>query len=151
MRWLGIDPGGARVGIAACDEEERVAVPLEVVPESAAFPAIRGIALREEAGGIVVGLALSLDGSEGAQAARARRLGDRLARELGLPVHYEDERLSSAAAERARGRGSRSPRDDVAAALILQQFLDRRRKAARAIAPLDGTALDGTALDGTTR
>ncbi|MSP22421.1 MAG: Holliday junction resolvase RuvX [Dehalococcoidia bacterium] len=130
MRWLGIDPGGARVGIAACDEEERVAVPLEVVPEAAAFPAIRGIARREEASGIVIGLAVSLDGTEGRQAAVARRLGERLARELGIPVEYEDERFTSAAAERARGRGSRDPRDDIAAALILQQFIDRRRRIA---------------------
>ena len=132
MRWLGIDPGGARVGIAACDEEERVAVPLEVVPKAAAFPAIRAIARREEAAGIVIGLALSLDGSEGVQASDARRLGARLARELALPIEYEDERFSSAAAERARGRGSRSPRDDVAAALILQQFIDRRRRTSEA-------------------
>jgi putative holliday junction resolvase len=137
MRWLGIDPGAARVGIAACDEEERVAVPLEVVPEAAAFPAIRGIAHREAVGGIVIGLALSLDGSEGQQASHARRLGDRLARELALPVKYEDERLSSAAAERARGRGSRAPRDDVAAALILQQFIDRRRRETAAARPPD--------------
>lgn len=137
MRWLGIDPGGARVGIAACDEEERVAVPIEVVPASAAFPAIRAIARREEIGGIVVGLAVSLGGTEGAQAAAARRLGERLARELALPVEYEDERLSSAAAERARGKGSRSPRDDVAAALILQQFLDRRRRQAEAGQPVE--------------
>jgi putative Holliday junction resolvase len=130
MRWLGIDPGQARVGIAACDEEERVAVPVEVVPEAAAFPAIRAIAKREGAGGIVIGLAVSLDGSEGAQAAAARRLGDRLARDLGLPVEYEDERLTSAAAERdPLGGRARGPRDDVAAALILQQFIDRRRRA----------------------
>src|SRR5688500_4299654 len=90
LSWLGIDPGGTRVGIAACDEDVRVAVPREGVPEAAAFPAIRGIARREEAGGIVIGLALSLDGSEGAQAAHARRLGARLSRELALPVEYED-------------------------------------------------------------
>ena len=112
-------------------------MPLEVVPEAAAFPAIRGIARREEAGGIVIGLALSLDGSEGAQAAQARRLGERLGRELALPVEYEDERLSSAAAERARGNGSRAPRDDIAAALILQQFIDRRRREAGAARPPD--------------
>ena len=131
MRWLGIDPGEARVGIAACDAEERVAVPIEVVPEVAAFPAIRAIAAREDVGGIVIGLAVSLDGTEGPQADRARRLGARLERALSLPVAYEDERLTSAAAERDPLRSrSRAPRDDVAAALILQQFIDRRRRAA---------------------
>lgn len=125
MRWLGVDPGGARVGIAACDEEERVAVPIEIVPASVAFPAVRTIARREGVGGVVVGLAVSLDGSEGAQARLARRLGERIERSLGLTVRYEDERLSSVAA--ARGAAPGEARDDVAAALILQQFIDRER------------------------
>ena len=124
VRWLGVDPGAARVGIAACDPEERLAVPLEVVPASAAFPAIRAIARREGIAGIVVGLPRSLDGSEGVAAVAARKLGERL-RRLGLPLEYEDERLSSVAAEREAPRGAAM--DDVAAALILQQFIDRRR------------------------
>ena len=124
MRWLGVDPGAARVGVAACDPEERVAVAIEVVPASAAYPAIRAIARRERIGGIVVGLPLLPGGGEGAAAAAARKLGERL-RRLGLPVEYEDERLSTAAAERAAPHGARA--DDVAAALVLQQFIDRRR------------------------
>ena len=129
MRWLSVDPGTRRVGIAACDEHERVAVPVEVVPTAAAFPAIRSIARRERAGGVVVGLPLLLSGSEGEAARMARRLGERIERALGLPVQYEDERLSSAAVARG-GRGGK-PQDDVVAALILQQFLDRRRNEAR--------------------
>ena len=125
MRWLGIDPGEVRVGIAACDPEERIAVPVEIVPASAAFPAIRSIARREEVGGIVVGLPRLLGGEEGAAAAAARALGERLRRRLDLPVEYEDERLTSVAAERATP--SRRASDDLAAALILQQFIDRRR------------------------
>ncbi len=146
MRWLGIDPGGARVGIAACDEEERVAVPIEVVPTSAAFPAIRGVARREGAGGIVIGLAVSMDGTEGPQADLARKLGARLQRELQIPVVYEDERLTSAAAERDPFRSrARGPRDDVAAALILQQFIDRRRRTeARTLEGEQGTAQEAT-------
>ncbi len=126
MRWLGIDPGGARVGIAACDEEERVAVPIEVVPASAAVPAIRSHAAREQVGGIVMGLPLSLDGSEGPSAVAARKLGERVRRVLGLPVEYEDERFTSVAAGEP-GRGGR-PRDDIAAAILLQEFIDRRRR-----------------------
>lgn len=122
---MGVDAGSVRVGIAACDPEERVAVPLEVVPASAAFPAIRGIAAREEIGGIVIGLPLTLEGAEGQAARLARKLGDRIERSLGMPVRYEDERLTSVAAEREAGGGG--PRDDIAAALILQQFIDRRR------------------------
>jgi len=125
MRWLGIDPGEVRVGIATCDPAERVAVPLEVVPANAAFPAIRAIARREGIGGIVVGLPLLLQGDEGAAAAAARVLGERLRSRLDVPVEYEDERLTSVAAERVTPRGYDS--DDLAAALLLQQFLDRRR------------------------
>ncbi|MCY4455972.1 MAG: Holliday junction resolvase RuvX [Chloroflexi bacterium] len=124
MRWLGVDPGSVRVGVAACDPEERVAVPIEIVPASAAFPAIRAIARREEIGGIVIGLPRTLEGAEGEAARAARKLGDRLMR-LGLPIEYEDERLTSVAAERGMPRGESA--DDVAAALLLQQFIDRRR------------------------
>ena len=124
MRWLGVDPGSVRVGVAACDPEERVAVPIEIVPASAAFPAIRAIVKREEIGGIVIGLPRTLEGVEGEAARAARKLGERLTR-LGLPVEYEDERLTSVAAERGMPRGESA--DDIAAALLLQQFIDRRR------------------------
>lgn len=125
MRWLGIDPGAARVGIAICDDEERIAVPLEVVPASAAVPAIRAIARREGAGGVVVGLPVTMAGREAAGAAAARKLGERLRRVLELPIEYEDERLTTAAVERLVGRAR--PSDDLAAAWLLQQFIDRRR------------------------
>ncbi|MCY3656695.1 MAG: Holliday junction resolvase RuvX [Chloroflexi bacterium] len=124
MRWLGVDPGSVRVGLAACDPEERVAVPIEIVPATAAFPAIRAIVRREEIGGIVIGLPRTLEGVEGEAARAARKLGDRLAR-LELPIEYEDERLTSVAAERGAPRGESA--DDIAAALLLQQFIDRRR------------------------
>lgn len=129
MRWLAIDPGTVRVGLAICDREERLAVPLEIVSASAAYPAIRAIAAREGVEGVVVGLPLHMAGGEGVSAVMARRLGDRIARGLGLPVEYEDERLTSAEAERLGGRTK--PSDDLAATLILEQFLARRRAATR--------------------
>src|SRR5690606_14326505 len=91
----------------------------------AAFPAIRAIARREEVGGLVVGLPLLMSGDEGDAARGARRLGERLRRALDLPVEYEDERLTTHAAEQRAGR--ERPADDVAAAILLQQFIDRRR------------------------
>lgn len=129
MRWLAVDAGTVRVGLAICDREERVAVPLEIVSASAAYPAIRSIVVREGVEGIIVGLPLHMAGGEGHSAAMARRLGERIAKGLGLPVEYEDERLTSEEAARLGGRGQRS--DDLAAALILEQFLARRRAAAR--------------------
>ena len=130
-----MDAGEARVGIAISDPDGRYAIPLEVVPANAAFPAIRTIVERERAVGIVLGLACLPSGDEGDAARMARRLGRRLER-LGVPVEYEDETLTSRAAEArqaesAGGTGSRGrPADDIAASLILQQFLDRQ--AARA-------------------
>ncbi len=127
MRWLGVDPGLARVGLAISDPDARLAVPLEVVEASAAFPAIRAIVQRDGVEGIVVGLARLPSGDEGDAARRARRLGERLRRTLGLPVEYEDEAYTSVEAERLVGH--RRPSDDVAATLMLQQFLDRRAAA----------------------
>lgn len=146
MRWLGVDPGEARVGLAICDPEERLAVPLEVVPAAAAFPAIRSIVKREQVGGIVVGLPLLPSGDEGEAARMARKLGERLDRQLDVPVVYEDERLTSVTAE-AQRREAGAPRgvasDDLAAALLLEQFLAGRRAAAAAVgeeADADATA-----------
>lgn len=132
MRWLGVDPGEARVGLAICDPEERIAVPLEVVPASAAVPAIRAIVRREAVGGVVIGLPLLPSGDEGDSAAMARRMGARLERLLEVDVVYEDERLTTVAAD-ARAReagGRRKPTDDLAATVLLEQFLDGRRTAA---------------------
>ncbi|MGE3961339.1 MAG: Holliday junction resolvase RuvX [Dehalococcoidia bacterium] len=120
------------MGVAISDPDGRFAIPLEVVPANAAFPAIRAIVEREAVGGIVIGLPRLPSGDEGEAARMARRLGARLER-LGVPVEYEDETLTSHAAEArqaesgAGGTGSRArPSDDIAASLILQQFLDRQ-------------------------
>jgi putative Holliday junction resolvase len=123
-RWLGVDPGEARVGLAISDPDGRYAIPLQIVQASAAFPAIRAIVAREDVAGIVVGLARLPSGDEGDAARMARRLGERLRRVLGLPVEYEDETLTSRQAEAIAGHDH--PSDDVAASLLLQQFLDRR-------------------------
>ncbi len=130
MRWLAIDPGRSRVGLAICDAEERLSVPLEVLPRKVAVPAIRAIVARERVGGVVLGLPLLPSGAEGEAAQMARKLGDRLTRVLGVPLLYEDERLTSVQA-RELLREARGPTgaavDDLAAQLLLEQFLSRRR------------------------
>jgi len=77
--------------------------------------------------GVVLGLPLTPRGLEEESARMARRLGERIERSLGLPVEYEDERYTSVEAERLGGRSR--PSDDLAAVLILEQFLARRRAA----------------------
>ena len=86
----------------------------------------------EDASLVVIGLPLNMDGTEGAQAAAARRFGERVGA-IGLRVAYEDERLTTwEAAERMGSGGGRASResgelDSEAARLILQQYLDARR------------------------
>lgn len=121
-----MDAGLARVGLAICDPDERVAVPLDIVPAGVAFPAIRTIVNRDGVEGIVLGLPLTPRGLEEESARMARRLGERIERSLGLPVEYEDEQYTSVEAERLGGRSR--PADDLAAVLILEQFMARRRR-----------------------
>jgi putative Holliday junction resolvase len=151
MRWLAVDAGLARVGLAICDPDERIAVPLEVVPAAVAFPAIRTIVLRDGVQGVVVGLPLTPRGYEETSARMARKLGERIERALGLPVEYEDERYTSVEAERldTRARDRHRTSDDLAAVLILEQFLARRRAAAHGQAAL-GPAEDSGRPDGGT-
>ena len=138
-RILAIDPGEKRIGVAAADRRTRVAVPLTTI-EAGADPveAVARLAEEEGAEAIVVGLALSLSGALGPQAQRAQSLADALAQRLSIPVHTWDERLTSAEARRRLPRDRRSPRgkrrrgdvDALAAAIILQAFLDSQRRSA---------------------
>lgn len=134
MRILGLDIGERRVGVAVSDPAGRVATPLKVLPAplSADSRALIRLAEDYDIEQLVIGLPLSLDGTEGPQAARVREEGERLARILRVPVVYHDERLSSAQAERlmaeagADGRARRGSVDMVAASIILQSYLDAR-------------------------
>ncbi|RMG44514.1 MAG: Holliday junction resolvase RuvX [Acidobacteria bacterium] len=134
-RILGVDVGTRTLGLALSDEGGTVAMPLSVIRRSGLRRDIADLArlVRErEVTEIVVGLPLGLDGAPGAMAEEARVVADRLAEATGLPVHRWDERLSTVAAERALLEADLSRRkrkrvvDKVAAALILQAFLDRR-------------------------
>jgi putative Holliday junction resolvase len=138
MRILSLDVGEARIGMAVCEREERLAVPLEVIErqeEEMDLRSILAIARREEAEALVVGHPLSLDGSRGPQARRVEAFARRLATYTSMPVELWDERLSTAEAKRyqsGRRRGRRKPAtsDAIAAAIILQSFLDARRSGA---------------------
>jgi putative holliday junction resolvase len=132
VRILGIDPGEARVGLALSDPNGRIAVPSGVFQRKGRNDAIElaAVAHREEAELIVVGLPLSLDGSTGPQARRARKFGNALRMASGLPVIFWDERFSSRQATQfmvesgTSRRRRKSDRDATAAAIILQDFLD---------------------------
>jgi putative Holliday junction resolvase len=121
---LGIDVGERRIGVAV--SEGRVAVPLAIIEHTNRardLERVVEIAGRERAEAIVVGLPLAPDGGEGQQARITRKFGEQLALLTTLPVAYEDERLTSADIP-ARKRGQ--PIDDLAAAAILQRYIDAR-------------------------
>lgn len=133
-RILAIDYGRVRHGLAVSDGLGMASHPLPAMQRK--HPAqdlsrLARLAEEREVRRIVVGLPLNMDGSEGPMAAEVRRFGETVAAELGLPVHYEDERLSTDEAEtRLKERGLRPSerrrlRDSLAAAVVLQALLDR--------------------------
>lgn len=132
MRVLALDIGSRRIGVAMSDPDGTVASPFEVLEAGKGFPRRVGeIACEHGVGLIVVGLPLTLGGVEGPQAAAVRRSAAELASHVNVPVTYYDERLTSVEAARAMAPGvsSRKRRgrvDMVAAAILLQSFLDGR-------------------------
>ncbi|MDP2182421.1 MAG: Holliday junction resolvase RuvX [Actinomycetota bacterium] len=135
MRILGLDIGERRIGVAVSDPGLRVASPVKVLDARAiaGSSALRQIVEDYEIDQVVVGLPLSLDGTEGPQAQHVRQVVGELADLLGLPVHFYDERFSSVEAGRAMQAAGLSERqkrgsvDMVAAALLLQGYLDSLR------------------------
>lgn len=136
MRALGLDIGEKRIGVAISDPSGTVATPLKVVATADALGdarVLRRFVDDYEVELIVIGLPLSLDGSEGPQAAQTRSIAERLVRSLDIPVEYHDERLSSTQAKRAMteagvsDKAKRGSVDMVAASLFLQSYLDARR------------------------
>jgi putative Holliday junction resolvase len=141
---LGIDAGERRIGVALSDATRLLASPIAVLDRkhglAPVLDTLATLAQREEVSAIVVGHPLNADGSAGRQAKRAEQLSRVLERVVGLPVVLWDERLSTQEAEaivRAQGRDMRRAResgqiDAVAAAVILQAYLDAERRASEA-------------------
>ncbi len=135
-RFIGIDHGSRRIGVAIGDTETSMAFARAAILRrnvEVDLVAIEALADAESAELIVIGLPLNMDGTEGDQAAAARSFGERLVAR-GMRIAYEDERLSSwEAGERLADAGRRPRResgelDSTAARLILQQYLDARRR-----------------------
>ena len=136
MRVLALDLGTKRIGVAVSDRSGTIATPLTVLTRSGRtaddHARIAVLVAEEEAELVVVGLPLSLDGRSGPAAKAAQAETDLLAAVLPVPVESFDERLTTVTAERAlmeagmRTEGRRRVVDKVAAAVILQAWLDRR-------------------------
>ncbi len=129
-RWLGIDHGHKRIGVAVGSTEDALASPVEVLdaaPLPAAMDRIERLADEYGACGIVVGWPVNMDDTEGPQAREARAMAARLAEAVDLDVRLWDERLSSFAADEVLAghltRAKRRARQDaIAAAEILREF-----------------------------
>jgi putative Holliday junction resolvase len=125
MKALGLDYGLARTGVAVSDATGTLARPLGVV-ERAAEPAglerLAGLVRDEEVGVVVVGLPLTLRGALGEQARLTEAFVEVLRSRLGVPVETWDERFTTTLAQQTR---SQAPEDALAAAHLLQSWLDR--------------------------
>ena len=129
MRILALDHGAARVGAAICDPTETLARPLGVV-EPPDTDAVAELVSEHEAELVIVGLPVSLSGEEGEQAAAARAFAVELAGKLEVPVEQYDERLTTRLAESSARAGAGAPPDALAAAHLLESYLQRRSGAA---------------------
>ncbi|MFN8544184.1 MAG: Holliday junction resolvase RuvX [Candidatus Binatia bacterium] len=135
MRVAALDVGDVRVGVAVSDELGGLVTGIGVVTRRGGIRDLEAIAeiLGPYAPGrIVVGLPLNMDGTEGPRAIKTRAFGARIAAHLGLPLDYHDERLTSFEAEQrlraagVPGRRRRALVDQVAAEVILEDYLARR-------------------------
>lgn len=133
-RILGLDIGEVRIGVAVSDELGTIASPVGMIRrDSNVARELRSLIDRYGAVRLVAGLPIGLSGREGPQAAVVREFADALAGEIDVPLDYWDERLSTTVAERSliaggtRRNKRREKIDAVAAAVILQGYLDHQR------------------------
>tara|TARA_Y100000031_G_scaffold149401_1_gene187178 strand:+ start:614 stop:1036 length:423 start_codon:yes stop_codon:yes gene_type:complete len=138
MRSLGLDIGDKRIGVALSDSEGILASPLTIIncrDEAANIEAITDIINQHQAEQIIVGLPRSMDGSLGQQAEKVTVFTQKLCNHTDVPVEFRDERLTTVSAKRLMQatkskKSRRKARDDaIAAALILQGYLDETHEA----------------------
>lgn len=134
-RALGLDYGERRIGTALSDALGLTAQPLGVIEnrKEASIAAVAALVAQHQVEAIVVGLPLHMNGTEGEKAAQAREFGSAVAVQTGVKVEFIDERLTTLAVQRMlaetqmSGQKKRKVTDKLAATLILQTWLDRKR------------------------
>ena len=141
MRLLGLDVGSKTVGVAISDELGITAQKLETIQSDEGrynygMGPLKKLVRQYEVDGFVLGLPKNMDGTSGSSVARSKAYGKRLEEKFGLPVHYSAERLTTIESRRVlvedAGIHDRKKRkqviDQMAAVLILQNYLDLHRK-----------------------
>ena len=137
MKIMSIDYGDARTGIAFCDKNEILASAYTTINESYQPKLVKKIVEIIEAAQpekIVVGLPRNMDGSYGFRADRCRELAEALSSETDISIDFEDERLTTVIAHdilsenNVRGKKRKNTVDAVSAVVILQSYIDKRKK-----------------------
>lgn len=129
MRYLGIDYGKKRMGLALSDEEGKIAFPrtqLITYNLQLTTKIIKGIIEKEGVGKIVVGIPVTFGGKESAQTVEARAFGEKLASAVQLSVEFENEILTTKMA--LKGGIAKSRVDAASAAILLQSYLDKMNR-----------------------
>lgn len=130
---MALDLGEKRTGVAVSDPGRTIAHPLSVLPTHEILcnaPSFRRLLEDHAVELLVIGLPVSLDGTEHAQAARIRKQARRLKESCGIPIEFADERLSSAEAKKVlrqmgySEKDMRGKTDKIAAGILLQTWLD---------------------------
>lgn len=136
MKIMSVDYGDVRTGIAFSDINESLASPYTVIKESyqpKLIDKLCEIIKKENAEKIVVGLPRNMDGSYGYRSDECKELGTNLENASGVPVFYQDERLTTViahdilSANNVRGKKKKETVDAVSAVMILQSFLDKNK------------------------
>ncbi|MBE6800648.1 MAG: Holliday junction resolvase RuvX [Ruminococcaceae bacterium] len=137
MIILSVDYGDKRTGIAVCDKLEMLASPVCVITEwnkEVLAKKIVDVAYEKNAELIVIGLPKNMDGSKGFRADACEELGEVIKNITSIPVSFWDERLTTVSAHRIlsenniRGKKRKNVVDAVAADIILQDFIDSRKR-----------------------
>lgn len=126
MKYLGIDYGTRRVGVAISDEEGKFAFPRHIFDTRVAAQEIALLVKKEAIDQMIIGQSTATNGRKNEIAGRVSEFAQKLNERAGLPVHFEREDFSSVEAHRYQTNAKHL--DDSAAAIILQRFLDKQRK-----------------------
>jgi putative Holliday junction resolvase len=134
MRYLAIDYGAKHTGLAICDPAETLASPLTVIEgQKDLLQKIKDVVQAENVEAIVLGLPLNMDDSAGAQAKLVFQFAEQLEKVVNIPIHFQDERLSSfGAGEKLASadftvKKKKKRLDAIAAAEILEAFLEQKK------------------------
>ena len=137
MKIMAVDYGNTRTGIAFCDKNEILASPYDVINESylpKLVEKLASVAENEKAEQVIIGLPRNMDGSYGFRCDECKKLGDELSKRIDIPIDYQDERLTTVMAHNAlsennvRGKKRKETVDAVSAVMILQSYIDAKKK-----------------------